>query len=45
MAYLATHATAGAFIGLMAAQGAAGFFERYGFGRYSEDRLGLFLQR
>jgi ribosomal protein S18 acetylase RimI-like enzyme len=43
MAYLAEHAYPDSFIGLMAAQGAAGFYERYGFAERPPDRPGMFL--
>lgn len=43
MAYLAEHAYPDSFIGLMAAKGAAGFYERYGFAERPPDRPGMFL--
>jgi GNAT superfamily N-acetyltransferase len=42
MAYLERAARPGAFVGLMAAQGADGFYERYGFQRRPDDRPGMF---
>ena len=42
MAYLERSAPPGAFIGLMAAKGVAGFYERYGFERRAEDAPGMF---
>ena len=43
MAYLDRHAHLNSFIALMAAKGAAGFYERYGFTRRPPDRPGMFL--
>jgi GNAT superfamily N-acetyltransferase len=40
--YLRRTARPGAFVGLMAAQGAEGFYERYGFRRRPDDRPGMF---
>jgi GNAT superfamily N-acetyltransferase len=40
--YLEGAARPGAFVGLMAAQGAEGFYERYGFQRRPDDRPGMF---
>lgn len=42
MAYLERTARPGAFVGLMAARGAEGFYERYGFRRRPDDRPGMF---
>jgi GNAT superfamily N-acetyltransferase len=42
MGYLDEHARPGAFVGLMAAQNAEGFYERYGFHRRPDDRPGMF---
>jgi ribosomal protein S18 acetylase RimI-like enzyme len=42
MAYLAEHAYPDSFIGLMAAQGVAGFYERYGFAERPSGRPGMF---
>ena len=39
MAYLRAHAVRGAVVGLMAAAGKEGFYERYGFTRRPTDRL------
>lgn len=41
MAYLAIHTRPGAFVALMAAQGAAPFYERYGFVIRPLDRPGM----
>jgi len=43
MAYLDGHAHQNSFIALMAAKGAEGFYERYGFTRRPQDRPGMFL--
>ena len=40
MAYLRAHAVPGAVVGLMAAAGKEGFYERYGFTRRPTERLG-----
>jgi GNAT superfamily N-acetyltransferase len=40
--YLGRAAKPGAFVGLMAAQNAEGFYERYGFQRRPDDRPGMF---
>lgn len=40
MAYLRAHAVSGAVVGLMAAYGKEGFYERYGFARRPSERLG-----
>ncbi len=40
MAYLRAHAVQGAVVGLMAAAGKEGFYERYGFVRRPTERLG-----
>ncbi len=42
MRYLKGAAKPGAFVGLMAAQNAEGFYERYGFHRRPDDRPGMF---
>jgi GNAT superfamily N-acetyltransferase len=42
LGYLERTAKRGAFIGLMAAEGADGFYERYGFQRRPDDRPGMF---
>lgn len=42
MGYLERAAKPGAFVGLMAAQNAEGFYERYGFRRRPDDRPGMF---
>lgn len=42
MGYLEGVAKPGAFVGLMAAQNAEGFYERYGFHRRPDDRPGMF---
>jgi GNAT superfamily N-acetyltransferase len=42
MRYLESAAKPGAFVGLMAAQNAEGFYERYGFQRRPDDRPGMF---
>ncbi len=42
MHYLHTHAPTHAFIGLMAAQGVAAFYEPYGFKPRPEDRPGMY---
>ncbi len=44
-AYLERDAPPGAFIGLMAAKGASGFYERYGFVRRADDAPGMFRHR
>lgn len=44
-AYLERAAPPGAFIGLMAAKGASGFYERYGFARRADDAPGMFRYR
>jgi predicted GNAT family N-acyltransferase len=41
MAFIAREATPGAFVGLMAARDAAGFYERYGFEARGDDRPGM----
>jgi GNAT superfamily N-acetyltransferase len=43
MAYLDGHAHRNSFIALMAAKGAEGFYERYGFARRPPDRPGMVL--
>jgi GNAT superfamily N-acetyltransferase len=43
VAYLDGHAHQNSFIALMAAKGAEGFYERYGFTRRPPDRPGMFL--
>ena len=43
MVYLSEQAHPESFIGLMAAKGAAGFYERYGFAERPPDRPGMFL--
>ena len=43
MAYLDGHAHQNSFIALMAAKGAEGFYERYGFARRPPDRPGMVL--
>jgi ribosomal protein S18 acetylase RimI-like enzyme len=43
MAYVHQHAQNGAFIGLMAAPGLAGFYERFGFSVYPEDSPGMLI--
>lgn len=40
MAYLGTHTTAGSIVGLMAATGKEGFYEKYGFTVRPTERLG-----
>ena len=42
MAWLEQHAPPGAFVGLMAAKGYAGFYERYGFRARPDDAPGMF---
>jgi hypothetical protein len=42
LGYLEGAAKPGAFVGLMAAEGAGGFYERYGFQRRPDDRPGMF---
>ena len=42
MGYLQANAQAGAFVGLMAARGAEGFYLKYGFERRGEDRPGMY---
>lgn len=44
MRYLGRCACEGAFVGLMAAKGAAGLYEKYGFQRRPEDSPGMFLR-
>ncbi len=44
-AYLERAAPPGAFVGLMAAKGASGFYERYGFVRRADDAPGMFRYR
>ena len=41
--YLKTHAKNNSFIGLMAAKGTSGFYERHGFKRRPPDAPGMFL--
>jgi GNAT superfamily N-acetyltransferase len=43
MEYIKKNARAGAFIGLMAAQGVAPFYERYGFIERDADRPGMWF--
>lgn len=43
MAFIQREATTGCFIGLMAAVGVEGFYERYGFRRRPDDRPGMFM--
>jgi len=45
MAYLGAHAVPGAVVGLMAAAGKEGFYERYGFTRRPTERLGAGMTR
>jgi ribosomal protein S18 acetylase RimI-like enzyme len=40
MGYLQAHARAGAFIGLMAARGVSGFYEKYGFAQRPTEQYG-----
>ncbi len=42
MVWLDGHAREGSFVGLMAAEGVTGFYERYGFARRPEGRPGMF---
>jgi GNAT superfamily N-acetyltransferase len=42
LGYLDREARPGTFVGLMAASGAAAFYERYGFERRPDDRPGMF---
>ena len=42
MDYLCSHAHPNAFIGLMAAKGVSGFYEKYGFAERPPDRPGMF---
>ncbi len=42
MAYIAAHARSNSFIGLMAADGVAPFYYRYGFGERPPNRPGMF---
>jgi ribosomal protein S18 acetylase RimI-like enzyme len=42
MGYLSSHAHSNAFIGLMAAKGVSGFYEKYGFAERPPDRPGMF---
>jgi ribosomal protein S18 acetylase RimI-like enzyme len=42
MGYLSSHAHSNAFIGLMAAKGVSGFYEKYGFADRPPDRPGMF---
>jgi GNAT superfamily N-acetyltransferase len=42
MEYLKTHASNGAFVGLMAAKGVSEFYERYGFKERPSDAPGMF---
>jgi ribosomal protein S18 acetylase RimI-like enzyme len=42
LAYLEFEAPRGAFIGLMAAEGASAFYEGYGFTRRANDRPGMY---
>ena len=42
MGYLQANAQSGAFVGLMAARGAEGFYLKYGFERRGEDRPGMY---
>ncbi len=42
MAYLGVHARPGSFVGLMAAKGASGFYDRYGFTSRANDAPGMF---
>lgn len=42
LGYIGGVAKAGAFVGLMAAENAEGFYERYGFRRRPDDRPGMF---
>lgn len=44
MAYIRAHARSGAFIGLMAAQGVAGFYVRYGFAARPSEHHGPGMQ-
>ncbi|UGV41730.1 GNAT family N-acetyltransferase [Methanococcoides orientis] len=40
--YLEEHASPGSFVGLMAAKGLSGFYERYGFTKRPSDGPGMF---
>jgi ribosomal protein S18 acetylase RimI-like enzyme len=42
MGYLSSHAHPNAFVGLMAAKGTAGFYEKYGFAERPPGRPGMF---
>ena len=42
MSYLSSHAHPNAFIGLMAAKGVSGFYEKYGFAERPPSRPGMF---
>lgn len=42
MSYLSSHAHPNAFIGLMAAKGVSGFYEKYGFAERPPGRPGMF---
>ena len=42
MGHIESHARPGAFIGLMAARGYAGFYEKYGFARRPDEAPGMF---
>jgi len=42
MNYLSSHAHPNAFIGLMAAKGVSGFYEKHGFAERPPDRPGMF---
>jgi GNAT superfamily N-acetyltransferase len=44
MEFVRGHARPGAFIGLMAAQGVAPFYERFGFRERPAERPGMFIQ-
>ncbi len=43
MQFIRTHATQNAFIGLMAAEGVTGFYEKYGFAVRPPGRPGMFI--
>ena len=42
MGYLDDHARPGSFVGLMAARGVSGFYDRYGFSPRADDAPGMF---
>jgi len=43
LTYIRTHAHTNSFIGLMAAKEAAGFYERFGFGKRPSNGPGMFM--